>query len=498
MKNLLLITLGLLFGAQIYAQKGGHKITIDAPQMANQEFYLAYHYGNKQFVSDTLSFDGKGKLAIQGSEPLHHGVYLGVFPKLKNKYFEFLVKNQFFGIEVPDTSKINEPVFNNSKDNEIFYADMKEMGKLRNESQVLEGKIKTAKDEKSKAALQEELTKINVDFTDKRIKIMEDNPDIFYSDLLGMLREIKIPDSPVDENGEEINKNFKFYYFKKHYWDYTDFSEEGIIRTPVFKGKLNDFFDKYTVKSQDSIIKSCDVVLDLAKADEKVFQYVLVTLVNKYANSKVMGDDAVYVHMVKNYYEAGLAPWIDEEQLGKMIERRKAIEPLLIGKVSPNLSLRDTSVNKMYSLHDLKTDYTILYIWDPDCGHCKKVTPKLGKFYKDHQNESLSVYAITTSNIEEINDWKDFIKKHDLNWINVSDLYHQTNFRKIYDVTSTPQIFVLDKEKRIIAKRIAVEQLENFFHQYLKNEGDANYENFTFDDTPFGEEEHHDGDGHDH
>lgn len=498
MKKIILFSLALLFSAQVIAQKAGHRITMDIPQMANEELYLAYHYGKKQYISDTLTFDSKGKLNIQGEDKLHHGVYLAVFPKLNNKYFEFLIKNQFFGIELLDTNNINSPQFTNSRDNTIFYADMKEMAKLRQESQILEAKIKLASEE-DKPALIAELNTINVGFTDKRIELMESNPDLFYSDLLGMLREIKIPESPVDANGDEINNNFKFYYFKNHYWDYTDFSEEGIIRTPVFKSKLDDYFEKYTVKTQDSVIRSADIVLEKARADEKVFQYTLVTLVNKYANSKVMGDDAVYVHLVKNYYEKGDADWIDQEQLDKMIERRKAIEPLLIGQISPNLSLRDTTVSKFYSLHDIPTDYTILYIWDPECGHCKKVTPKLGEFYKKHRDESLSVYAITTSNIEEIEEWKSFIKKHNLDWINVSDLYHQTNFRTIYDVTSTPQIFVLDKSKEIIAKRIAVEQLEGFFHQYLKNQGDENYKDFVFDESVFsGEDEHHEGDGHNH
>lgn len=495
--GILLITILSIFN--VSAQKNGHKITLSAPQLANETFYLAYHYEQKQYISDTLVFDSKGKLTIQGDEPLHHGVYLAVFPALKNRYYEFLIKDQFFGMELNDTSKMNAVKFIDSKDNQIFQTDMNEMQELRNQSKILEGKIKTANSEADKEKYKKELSDINNSFTDKRVKLMENNPDLFYSDILGMLREIKIPDAPKDENGEEIVENFAFKYFRTHYWDYTDFSEEGIIRTPLFKTKIDDYLDKYTYKTQDSLIRSCDIILDLAKADEKVFQYALVTLINKYANSKVMGDDAVYVHLVKNYYETGLAPWIDEEQLGKMIERRKAIEPLLIGKTSPNLTLRDTTINKYYTLHDLDTDYTILYIWDPECGHCKKITPKLADFYKKHKNESLSVYAITTSNIEELDVWKAFIKKHNLDWINVSDLYYQTNFRSIYDVTSTPQIFVLDKDKKIIAKRIAVEQLEGFFHQYMKNSGDENYKHFELDDRALnGEEEHHEGDGHGH
>lgn len=498
MKKITALLLGLFFIATINAQKNGHKINIEIPQLANQEMFVAYHYGNKQYVKDTIQFDSKGKLAIEGEENLQNGVYLAVFPKLNNKYFEFLVKEQFFGIQVKDTTKLNSPVFVNSVENTTFYADMAKMGDVRKESQKLEAQIKAAKEE-DKAALTAQLKEINTNFSDYRKKLMADNKNLFYSDLLGMMREIEIPEAPVNAEGEK-DENFQFQYFRNHYWDFTDFSEEGIVRTPVFHNKLIDFFDKYTYKRQDSLIASCDIVLQKALTNKIVFQYALITLVNKYATSKVMGDDAVYVHLVKNYYETEDAWWIDEEQLKKMKERRVALEPILIGEISPDLTLRDTTVNKMYRLYDITADYTILYIWDPECGHCKKATPKLGEFYKKHKSDNIQVYAITTSNIEELQKWKDFIKKHDLDWINVSDLYHQTNFRKIYDVTSTPQVFVLDKNKEIIAKRIGVEQLEGFFHRHLEMVGDERYKNFILDDpnAVLQEEDHDEHEGHNH
>jgi thiol-disulfide isomerase/thioredoxin len=496
MKKLSILILGLCSIAMVFAQKSGHKITIEAPQLANQEMFVAYHYGNKQYVKDTLVFDSKGKLAIQGEEKLQSGVYLAVFPKLNNKYFEFLVKEQFFGILLKDTNNLGSPTFINSNENTLFYADMSKMTEVRKESQQLEAQLKAAKEE-DKEAIKTKLQDINTKFSDYRKQLMDDNKNLFYSDLLGMMREIEIPKPSLKED-EEKDENFQFQYFRTHYWDFTDFSEEGIVRTPVFHTKLIDYFDKYTYKRQDSLIVSCDNVLQKALSNKFVFQYALITLVNKYASSKVMGDDAVYVHLVKYYYETEDAWWIDEEQLTKMKERRIALEPLLIGKISPDLSLRDTTINRMISLHDIKEDYTILYIWDPECGHCKKATPKLGEFYKKHKSDNIMVYAITTSNIEELQKWKDFIKTHDLDWINVSDLYHQTNFRKIYDVTSTPQVFVLDKNKEIIAKRIGTEQLEGFFHRHLKLNGDERYINFILDDENAIIEEHDEHDGHDH
>ena len=153
---------------------------------------------------------------------------------------------------------------------------MNAMNEIRQKSQVLEGKIKLAQGEKEREALSAEYTQLNNDYTANRVAIMEENPELLYSAILGMLREIKIPEPPVDDNGDEVDPNFRFHYFKQHYWDYTSFNEEGIIRTPVLKGKLIDYFDKYTVKSQDSIIQSCDIVLEKAMANPKVFQYALV------------------------------------------------------------------------------------------------------------------------------------------------------------------------------------------------------------------------------
>ncbi|MCB0509668.1 MAG: DUF5106 domain-containing protein [Chitinophagales bacterium] len=481
MKRTVIIGIFSLLSGILFAQKSGHKITLTAPQLANETMWLAYHMGNKQYISDTLQFDAKGKLIIQGDEAKPTGIYLAVFPKFKNNYFEFLIKEQFFDITLADTTKLKSPTFSKSIENDAFYKDLEVMTKFRSKTQPLEEKYKNANGE-NKEALKLQIESLSKEFTDYRKSFMENNKALFYADILGLMREIELPDAP-EGSSEKEDQQFKYDYFMDHYWQYTDFTEEGILRTPIFDKKLKEYFEKYVQKNTDSIIVECDKVLKLAEANDKVYQSCLITLINKYANSKVMGEDAVYVHLVKNYYEAGKAEWVDSTQLAKMKERRIALEPLLIGKLSPDLTLRDTSINTLYKLHDLPFDYTIVYIWDPECGHCKKATPKLKTFFDAHKSESMMVYAITTSNIEELQIWKDFIKKHDLNWVNVADLYHQTKFRTYYDVNSTPQVFILDKDKKIIAKKIGVEQLENFFHQYLKSIGDDRYKNFTFDES---------------
>ena len=48
------------------------------------------------------------------------------------------------------------------------------------------------------------------------------------------------------------------------------------------------------------------------------------------------------------------------------------------------------------------------------------------------------------------------------------DPYHQSRFSKLYDIRSTPQIYVLDDKKEIISKRIGAEQLEELMEKIIE------------------------------
>ena len=194
-----------------------------------------------------------------------------------------------------------------------------------------------------------------------------------------------------------------------------------------------------------------------------------------------MGMDAVFVHMAENYYSKDQAFWVDSAQLAKIAERVRKTKPTLIGKRTPNVILQDTTESKWYNLYDVTAEYTILYFWDPSCGHCKKETPKLKTLYEKVKDKGVEVFAVCTE--FETPDWKKYVRENDLNWINVSDnpeinktavkylqftTLESLNFRYTYDIYSTPRVFLLDADKKILAKRIGVEQLEEILEHKLK------------------------------
>src|SRR5690606_10302882 len=93
----------------------------------------------------------------------------------------------------------------------------------------------------------------------------------------------------------------------------------------------------------------------------------------------------------------------------------------LIGKVAPNLRMQDPNGN-WHELHKIDADYTVAYFWDPECGHCKKVTPKVKEFHDTFKEElGVGVFAVGTQVADKRQEWVDFIKDKELDWINVCD-----------------------------------------------------------------------------
>jgi thiol-disulfide isomerase/thioredoxin len=123
------------------------------------------------------------------------------------------------------------------------------------------------------------------------------------------------------------------------------------------------------------------------------------------------------------------------------------------------------STDNYQSLYAVNSPYTILYFWDPDCGHCKKATPKVKAFYDKVKTKGVQVYAACTE--VEMDKWRKYIRENNLDWINVADPKLQNNFRHEFDVTTTPQIFILDKDKKIMAKKIDEDTMEKILSKEL-------------------------------
>jgi peroxiredoxin/prefoldin subunit 5 len=454
----------LLFPFFIYAQKG-HEIKIRVNGIKDTLAYLGYHYADKQYVTDTVRVDSKGNFTFKGDEPLEGGIYLVVLPN--KSYFEILVTEQKFSIETDTLDLVNHMKVTGSKENLIFNTYQRFLVQKQKEIVPLKARYEVVKsNEDSAKSIQKQMKAVDQDVKDFRLQILRENPKSFTGQLIRCMIEPEPPEPPKDEKGN-IDSTFQFYYVKNHLLDSVDFSDSRLLRSPLLHQKIKTYTETMTIQIADSIIPVVDTIIDRSKKNKEIFKYALVTLTNHYETSKIMGHDEVFVHLAEKYYVKDDAFWVDSTLRAKLWERIRKIKPNLLGKTAHDLVMKDTSGNTV-SLHGIKAKYTVLVFWSPTCSHCKKEIPELYHTFDSLKSEGVEAFAVGIESDPAI--WKEFIREHKLNWVNVNDLYEQSRFRDYYDIQTTPVIYLLDEKKKIVAKRLDVANLSMILRKFLKQD----------------------------
>lgn len=430
---------------------------------------LARYYGDKQYIMDSAKVNDKGEVIFKGTEKWQQGVFLFV-PPGKGKYFDFIMDaGQNFTLETDTTDFIGAMKVKGSDENKFFSEYQIYMAGKQKQMEPLQASYKRLKDTKKDSA-KIVLDKINT--VNKEVKAYKDefikaHPGTFVAKLFKAMDEPEIPEAPLLPNGKK-DTTFAYHYFKTHYFDNFDLTDDRLLFSPLFHNKIKYYMDKLTPQIPDSISVSADYLIEKARPSKEVFKYLVYWLTYTYESSKIMGMDAVFVHMVDKYYVTKQAYWLDSTQEYKIVKRGAELKPILLGKQAPQIIMPD-STGKYIQLYDVKAKYTIVVFWDHGCGHCKKEIPKLLDLYdKKLKARGVQVYAVETE--DNPAEWKKFIRDYKLDWINVQELddYKRAVTKKIYDIYSTPVIYLLDENKVIRAKRIDSDQLEGLIDAFEK------------------------------
>jgi thiol-disulfide isomerase/thioredoxin len=463
----ILILFGLFLAGILNAQENGYKIELKIEGLNNGDtIYLANYFGKKLYYADTAYCKGT-KVLFEG-DSLKGGKYAVVLPGVK--FFEIIIAEDDIIMETDANNFIEKMKIKLSAENKVFYDYVHFLSDRRNSIKPIESQLKDFEGSpEEKEVLIDQLKAVNLEVEAEQNRIVTEHPDYLVAKYIYMSMPIIVPEAPKDANGVIIDSLYQRHYYVSHFFDHFDFSDDRIVRDAIFETKLDEFFTKVAYPLADSINVQFDRLISRTKGDDDVFKFIVHYAASMFEREKVMGMDAVFVHTVEKYYLTDQAFWADSATTASMIERAMKLKPTLIGQRAPYLNLFDTSGTKRISLYDVKADFTILYFWDSGCGHCKKTTPVLLDLSHNLKDKGVVVYAVGTE--LENDDWKKYIIEHQLDFINVSDTPDNPDyFRTIYDIYSTPRIFILDKNKNIIAKQLTVEQIGDFIEFEIKKE----------------------------
>lgn len=459
MKPIITALLFFIYSISFSINADGYEIKVTVKNLKEgSNCYLANYFHGKQYKQDSALSNNKGELIFKGEKKLDQGVYLIVIPR---QYFDFIVDAaQHFSLETDTINLIKSMKVKGSDENKYFFEYQSFIYDKQKQAEPLRDQLKKYKEKNSDSAkiVSEKLNAIDKEVKNFKKNFISSNSKSYVANVLKLMEEPEIPETPILPNGRK-DSTFAYRYYKKHYFDFVDFSDERLIRSPVFDNKIKQYLDKITVQHPDSIAVSAIEIIEKAKANHEMFKYILNWLVYTYESSNIMGMDAVFVELVEKYYMTNQVTWIDSTQNSNITTKATRLKPILLGKQAVPIELPD-STGKYIPLYSVKAKYTVLVFWEPGCGHCKKEIPKLYEEYTTKlKTKGVQVYAVNSET--KADDWKKFIKEHKLDWINVHepDDYKRAVAKHYYYIQSTPSIFLLDEKKIIRAKRIDADKL---------------------------------------
>ena len=460
-----LVIILLLASSFTFAQN--YHIEVQLKPYAGQEIYLAHYYIGNIYLNDSLHLDNNGHGVFAGDSLLPQGLYKIYLNK--NNHFDFLLGADQ-SLSLTNASFDGQTLeANGAAETEEFEKYIVYLKTLKEKNAELYEKLKTASHEE-KQKLEIERSNLTTELDDYWENISKKYPNTFLAKFLmsNYVPKLDISTLPKEiQDNDSLLLRARFNFQKEHFWDYFDYTDERFLYTPMLKPKLETWFTKVLYQDYDSVKPYVIKFIENTRPNKRIFQFVTSWFLNSSVNSNIMGMDALFIDLAKKYYLSGDAYWATEESIEKIKENLLFTENNLIGMTGHDLNLESVDGDDI-SLYSIQAEYTIVLIFEPNCSHCKVFVPEFhNKVYEKYRDKGLDVYAIYS--MDDRKEWVDFLTKNNLyDWTNVWDPNDVSRFKILYDARKTPGVYVLDKNKKIVAKKMSVEQLNDFFARELK------------------------------
>jgi thiol-disulfide isomerase/thioredoxin len=478
-KSLLVLFFVFISGSAILAQAKKtiptSQIGFQSPEYANKMYYLASHYGKYQTLLDSVKGTNDGKLLFKKDQKYVEGIYMLVTPDKKIELEFMMDSDQKFSIQVTNPTEKTLSIQGSSLNqdfngfNSFFKTKMEGI-------KALEKNLADKKTKQDSTLVIQDLKKIQSEINTYKNNYIQSNP----SNTLALLFRMSQPiDNFLNKPAEEklATKNDSIAYLKKHFFDGINFKDNRLLRNPFIENRITTYFNTFVPVTPEAV--TAEIVQILNQTDQpngEVFKYLSLYFVDLYSEPKIMGMDRVFINIYNTYFKNKEYSWLQLKQKEFFKFKVASIKDNLVGDKGRNLFMLNQD-QKRIDLYDIKAKYTVIAFWDPTCGHCATEIPKMHQLYEtEWKQKGVVVFAIN-NNTNEMVKWKEFIEKEKLSdWTNVyptpvvtgNYTKEDVDFQTLYNVRQTPVIYLLDQDKKIIAKKVGAENYTKIIEQLEK------------------------------
>ncbi|QNM84951.1 TlpA family protein disulfide reductase [Polaribacter pectinis] len=247
-------------------------------------------------------------------------------------------------------------------------------------------------------------------------------------------------------NAKELQTTPKMYMSNmiNTFFNNMDFSDKTLLNSSFLVDRITDyvFYINYSEnkETQQKLYKN-SIQTVLNKITDLPFKKdVIEFLIAQFENSKNL-------ELLDYLFESHYKKLPEGLQNKNFINEKMALFATEIGRTAPDFSWIENGKNLTLSKLDEAKNYVLVF-WSTDCSHCLKEIPQLYTFLQDKKDIKVVAFSLERNDFG----WNN-MKTTLPNWHHVLGLNKWENkIARTYNIMATPTYFVLDANKKIIAK----------------------------------------------
>jgi len=418
--------------------------------------YLVGFYGAQQYRADSAQVERDGSVRFRRPAGYDPGLFIAYLPTRLSVQF-LLDEDQQFSLKTDARNLIRDMQVEGSESNQLFYESLRfeqqQTAMLRSIQQQLQS-VEPGSAQYN--TLQSQQRDLEAERTARLQELFKAHPQAFFTKYK---KAGQVPDLPEGVRLDGTNDPRVVRSFREALWEEVDFSESGLINTPVIHRKLAVYLKRLTAQRADAIIPAVDFLMQRAAGHLAFSEYIVNWVMTEYnpSNQEIMDSEAIFVHMVNTYADTESATWLSEAEKQGLRQRAGEMSASLIGKPAPNV-VAQTPTGTSAAINDIDAPYFTVFLYNPECEHCQEQAPVLRDVSRSMPDDQFQVYAIALDT--QVDKWNSFIREYNTgNWINVFDPSNRAIYAK-YFVDITPELYLVGPDRKIIAKNLKANQVE--------------------------------------
>ncbi|HLP64880.1 TlpA disulfide reductase family protein [Flavobacterium sp.] len=304
--------------------------------------------------------------------------------------------------------------------------------------------------------IEHETENIQYNYNNKLAKLGELYPNTYVTQTLIPLALIPVR-SVKEEWAQQYDSYFSFLH--QNFFMHCNTKDNSNLYHYAFQDKIFYYLSTFCDKNEEGTKKGVDIIMQTLKSNSELSSFTYNLLLKTFI--KLESEPLSKYLMEKYGNECALN--LPFEELKKL----QTLQALSVGGLAPEISLPDKE-GKYHSLREYtaKNKVTLVVVWLSWCARCQSEIPKLNELYNQYKSAGLGIYAVSLDEKKE--DWEK-VTTLNKNWKNVCEMVpiKKSTVVANYNVTTTPALYVLDSNGKILSKNSFGSSLQTLLKELL-------------------------------